>query len=134
MSPEDEITREAKRNLRQGVPDIVDLHEELSIAASEDDRRRIMVLIAKMEQLIREGYEPEPMPELNTPARLESGDLRFLAKTDAMRQRAEKALASGAVQDWVFFNGHDDEKVTGRVVSIEPLHALAYFTVRPADG
>ena len=134
MTTEDEIAREAKQYLRQGVPDIVDLHEELAIVESENERRHILVVIAKMQQLISQGYTPEPMPELSKPTKLESGDLRFLAKTDAMCQRAEAALASQAVEDWMFFTGQDDEKVTGKVTSVEPVHALAYFTVHPADG
>ena len=80
MTTDDEITQEAKQNLRQGVPDIVDLHEELSIVETDEERRHILAVIAKMQQLISHGYQPEPMPELSKPARLESGDLRFLAK------------------------------------------------------
>ena len=131
MTTEDEITREAKRNLRQGVPDLVDLHDEFDMAESAEERSHIMAVAEKMQLLIREGYRPDPMPELSKPTRLESGDLRFLAKSGAMRQRAEAALASKAVEDWVFFNGEEDEKVTGRVTSVEPVHALAYFTVQP---
>lgn len=41
---------------------------------------------------------------------------------------------TGTVQDWVFFNGEDDEKVTGRVVAVESVHTLAYFTVRPSSS
>ena len=72
------------------------------------------------------------MPELGKPTMLESGGLRFLAKNDAMRQRAEAAWARGAVEDWIFFDGQEDAKITGVVTSTEPVHALAYFTVRLA--
>lgn len=133
MTADDEITREAKRNLRQGVPDLVDLHDEYDTAESDEERRHIMAVTEKTQQLITEGYEPGPMPELSKPTMLESGDLRFLAKSNAMRQRAEAALASKALEDWIFYNGEEDEKVTGRVTSVEPVHALAYFTVRPAE-
>jgi hypothetical protein len=62
------------------------------------------------------------------------GDLRFLAKSHTMLQRAKAAFASKAGGDWIFFNGEEDEKVTGRVTSIERAYALAYFTVRPQGG
>ena len=51
-----------------------------------------------------------------------------------MRQRAEAALAGEAVQDWIYYNDEEDEKVTGVVTSVEPVHALAYFTVRPSEA
>jgi hypothetical protein len=87
-----------------------------------------------MNQLVEEGYEPAPMPPLGNPTRMEDGSLRFLARDDATRKRAEAALASQAVETWVFFNGEEDENVLGRVASVEPAHALAYFTVQPNDG
>ena len=130
MTTEDEITRAAKQNLRQGVPDLVDMYEGMEFAASDEERYQMWAVAEKMKQLISEGYEPEPMPELGKPIRLESGDLRFLAKSGAMRERAEAALASGVAEDWIFFNGQEDAKVTGIVTSAEPVHALAYFTVR----
>jgi hypothetical protein len=130
---DDEITRQAKRNLRAGVPDIVDMYEAMEIAEGDKERQYLLAVAAKMQQLTEEGWQAEPMPELSEPARLETGDLRFLAKSDAMRERAEAALASHAVEDWIFFNGEEDEKVTGRVTSVEPVHALAYFTVRPEE-
>jgi hypothetical protein len=133
MMSDDEIDREAKRNLRTGVPDLVDMNEAIRTAETDEERRELKAVAAKMQQLVREGYEPEPLPELGKPAMLETGDLRFLARSAAMRQRAEAAQASQAVEDWIFFNGEEDEKVTGRVTSIEPAHALAYFTVRPDE-
>jgi hypothetical protein len=134
MTTEDEVTREAKQNLRQGVPDLVDMYEGMEFAESEAELKHMMAVAEKMKQLIKEDYRPEPMPELGKPTQLESGDLRFLAKSDAMRQRVEAALASGAVEDWIFFNGEEDDKVTGKVTSVETVHALAYFTVRAAEG
>ena len=134
MTTEDEITREAKQNLRQGVPDLGDIYEGMEFADSDEERYQMWAVAEKMKQLIREGYEPGPMPELGKPTRLESGEMRFLAKSDAMRQRAEGALASGAVEDWIFFNGDEDAKLTGRVTSVEPVHALPHFTVRAAEA
>jgi hypothetical protein len=133
MMTDDEIDREGKRNLRTGIPDMVDLHEALGSTESEEERREVSAVIARMQQLTEEGYQPGPPPELSKPTRLESGDLRFLAKSDAMRKRAERALASHAVEDGVFFNGEGDEKLTGRVTSVEPAHELAYFAVRPEE-
>ena len=133
MTTEDKIEREAKQNLRQGVPDLMDLCEELAIVETEDGRSHIVAVMGKMEQLIREGYEPVPIPELGKPTRMENGDLRFLAKSNAMRERAEAALDRGAVEDWFFFNGLEDEKVIGRVMSVEPVYALTYFTVRATE-
>jgi len=130
---EDEIEREAKRMLRVGIPDLVDMHDGINSSVSAEERAHLEALVNQMQKLIQEGYEPEPMPELGNPTRLESGDLRFLAKSDATRERAERALADKGVQDWVYFNGEEDEKVTGRVISVEPVHALAYFTVRPEE-
>src|ERR1700761_5447452 len=109
MMTEDEITREAKRNLRQGVPDVVDLHDIFDMAESEEERSHINAVAVKMRQLIMEGYQPAPMPDLGKPKRLESGDLRFLAKSDAMQARAKAALAGAAVQDWIYYNDEEDE-------------------------
>ena len=134
MTTEDEITREAKQNLRQGVPDLVDMYEQLDFAESDEERNQIIAVAEKMKQLMSEGYQPEPMPELGKPTRLESGDLRFLAKSEAVRQRAEAGLASGMAEDWIFFDGEEDAKVAGRVTSMEPVHALAYFTVRATEN
>jgi len=130
---DDEITKTAKRNLRQGVPDEVDMFEAIGIAESAQEQAELTAILAKMRQLIKEGYQPDPMPELGKPTTLESGDLRFLAKGETVRKRAEAALASQAVEDWVFYNGEEDEKVTGRVTSIEPVHGLAYFTVKAVE-
>jgi hypothetical protein len=47
-------------------------------------------------------------PELGKPKETERGDLRFLAQSNALRQRAEAALANKAVENGVFFNGEED--------------------------
>ena len=127
---EQEALEEAKRAMRQGM-DITDLYEGAEYEETGEGRRDMLAMAFQMRRLISEGYEPPPMPELRSAKRLDNGDLRFLASSDDMRDRAEDALESGAAEDWVFFNGQDDETVRGRVISVEPVHELAYFTVSP---
>ena len=54
MTTEDEITREAKRNLRQGVPDLMDMYEGMEFADSDDERYQMWAVAEKMKQLIKE--------------------------------------------------------------------------------
>ena len=133
MTTGDEITRQAKPNLRAGVPDIADMYEAMEIAESDKQRQELMAIAAKMQQLTEERWQAEPISELSKAAHRESGDPRFLAKTAAIAS-GPRSLLPHAVEDWTFFDDEDDEKGTGRVVSVEPVHALAYFTVRPKEN
>jgi hypothetical protein len=78
------------------------------------------------------GYEPEPLPPLGRPKRLEDGSLRFLAHSQDMVARAETALNSRATEAWIFDNSEEAETVMGKVIEVEYVEALAYFTVKPA--
>lgn len=128
----EQVLRTARLMIRQGIAHTAG---EVPDEASELDINFACAVRQKVDELISEGYQPEPMPPLGNPTIQPDGSIEFLATSREIVERARVAHTSGAIEDWLFFNADgEDEKVTGRVVEVRPVYNMLFFTVRLANG